>query len=411
MEATFTFFTTLFVFLLIKFCEVPNRKHGVICGLTGGIAALSKQTGIALPAFVLSYIWLYKRNVFRHSKGHLFILFVTFILVASPYYIRSQIEFGQIVGQFPELEQRLSYFQQNTNENTIITFDRKIRVEKTDYMLETRDPPLSKLPNMFIRTYYEAWGIIQGKIERVYTVEGLIPFHLIPIFIGGFTGITLILSFLTLKGIVAIRRDKRFGSLLLWTVEWCLAFLLFSVIIAYQGVSLATWGYRKPLFPITPTLAIFLGLGMDAFIYSKPKNLQRKLIPAISLLICFLVVTSGFIVIRNSYNKIMGGAEWIRKNTHSVTVILTANPSDIAYYAGRFTVDIKLLRAESIFPETFEKYGIGYVHLAASFKGVEEDAERMKRVIDLIRDGYLIKVYKDEYFNIWKVNMNKSVGT
>lgn len=89
-EILFTFFLVLSVFFLLKFQETPSNNNAAFAGAFLGITALIKPAVIFLPIWVIILSWLFLSQKFLKKY---FLIFLLFIIVLSPWFIRNIIRF------------------------------------------------------------------------------------------------------------------------------------------------------------------------------------------------------------------------------------------------------------------------------------------------------------------------------
>lgn len=394
-EVFFTFWVSLCLLLFIQVLDDANLGRSIMLGISIGFAGLSKQLGPILFLVFPASLVFFNPNKVSRSVRRVFLALLIGALILSPFYLRSLLEFGTLV---PEEELGLR----------ALMIDGKMDLDLGDRMVFFSTEP--KSIRVFMRvvgTYYEYWGIVDGKITTAPVAIRGIPVVLIWLSVLAYGILALYPTILHIIGIWRSWKQKEARILHL-----LLAILLVGYAYLFlTGEDISTVGFRKPLFPAISGLSIFAAIGLvdyQTWLNKIPKkhSLKSKL-RFVPIAICFMVFVTVVVVesvyLRQRYARLTDGAEWLRINTDLDAVVLTSRPSEIAYYSGRVTVDMKELRADRFTVETFEKYRIRYILIPDEDTDTSTMSMKMQIIRMLEDQGVLRTVYQTAYARIWKL--------
>ena len=408
MEGLFLFLVSLSLYFLVKDDSEPPVSSYGFCGLTLGLASLTRQTGLLVVAVLVLFTLFYSRTSSRvkRLKATLILLGGAFI-IAGPWYLDQLQQFGSFgAGQILPV---------STTVDPLSLDSLIYRVDvQAPRSVGAGDPSIYYQPWFrIIGIYYEFWGIWGGAFSVLLHIQ--IPLFDPLLLLIGFSIVTLFLSIFYVLGVISSIRKGRATILHLLTIS---TFLIFLLLIIRRWVEYGdihpSLGYRKPLIVIAPILAIYGGRGLQRFLEIGRKvryrHTSKLLLTAvfISLFLCLSGLCLEGVFMREKYQeRLLGGIHWIEQNTSEDAVILTPRALEIAYLSGRRTMAMYLVQASAINQEILLNHNVSYILIP------KEDPARdaylnsyIQRFHLLQHIGFLEETYQDSFVLIFKTKIN-----
>ncbi len=373
---------TMFLYYFYRSLNAVNLKDGNIikAGVAFGFTALSKFTGVIVLPFVLLYYFLCavkQRTIDTGLLKKCFIIICIGAVVASPYYARELLLFGDFLGSFqlvpPKITERYdltgSFVGVYFNEGVLTQAGYEKTPVITDYIKEI---------------YLDLWGIPSTDI-------GVVPKYSIQIYFIFSLIVTLLFLYGFFRGIREKEKPHGFLVLLAWLLTWT----LMIAILKGQLV----WGFRR-LLPLAPVLALFSARGLD---FSEKRSREFLCIVLILALIIFPAsqIAKAWYA-RDYFNKYDDSLEYIKSLPDNV-VVLYFDDEQALYYAEKKTYNIARLNPAYFNVSTLKMFGITYV---TRFDGyLFYDLSTHNQIIDqMVERGELKQVWQGKHTTIYKIN-------
>ena len=391
MESLFLLFVTLAIYFFIR-DDLPTRRSIVLCGLSLGLASLTRITGFLLLVILSTYLLLFRNLLTQSTRLRFTLILVSCVLVmTAPYYGRQLWEFGsiEVIGQIlPPREKPVSLDS--------FLYRGEIVAEKSG--IQYQDPHYTPMVRL-IGTYFEFWGVWGGAVNVLFRT-GVLGFP--TVILTGFIIITLLITFFHLYGGLTLRGRQEYFLLHICVAVLLLVFFAtITVQSVQQGFVSASMGYRKPLIMVAPILAIYGGHGLNQVTKKLEGKSQAsrllKYVVVMSLL--FLVLAVGFegFYMRERYETALtGAAGWLKHNRSKDGAVLTTRSLETAYLADRRTISLSLISVEALDSDLFETHSIS--HVLIPIKEFTQNSSLdpyMERFQILREEGVLEEVYRD----------------
>jgi len=373
---------TMFLYYFYRSMNTLNLKDRNIikAGIAFGFTALSKFTGVIVLPFVLLYYFLCvikQRAMDTALLKKCFIIILIGAVVASPYYVREILLFGDFLGSFQVIPAKVTERYELTGSFVGVYFNQGVLTQAgyektpviTDYIKEI---------------YLDLWGIPSSDI-------GVVPKYSIQIYFIFSLIVTLLFLYGFLRGI----REKETSHGVMVLLAWLLTWALMIAILKGQLV----WGFRR-LLPLAPVLALFSARGLD---FSEKRSQKFLCIVLILALIIFPASQAAKAwYARDYFNKYEDSLEYI-KSLPGNAVVLYFDDEQALYYGEKKTYNIARLNPAYFNISTLKKYGITHV---ARFDGyLFYNLERHNRIIDRMAErGELKQVWQGKQVRIYEVN-------
>lgn len=373
---------TIFLYYFYRSLNAVNLKDGNIikAGIALGFTALSKFTGVIVLPFVLLYYFLCAIKQRAIDTGLLkkcFIIICIGAVVASPYYVRELLLFGDFLGSFQLVPAKVTERYDLTGSFVGVYFNQGVLTQAgyektpaiTDYIKEI---------------YLDLWGIPSTDIGGVpkYSIQIYFIFSLI---------VTLLFLYGFFRGI----REKETSHGVMVLLAWLLVWALMIAILKGQLV----WGARR-LLPLAPVLAIFSARGLDF------AGLRSRRFLCVFLILALIIFPASQAAkawyARDYFNKYDDSLEYI-KSLPETAVVLYFDDEQALYYAEKKTYNIARLNPAYFNISTLKMYGITHV---ARFDGyLFYDLSIHNQIIDrMAESGELIQVWQGKQVRIYEVN-------
>ncbi|RLI75568.1 hypothetical protein DRP04_13365 [Archaeoglobales archaeon] len=366
----------LTAFIYYFYRALTSERGEVKAGILAGLTALSKLTGaIVFPVIALYFIAVsvkdraFNREVFKKCL----IISVIGLLVCIPYYLRTYLLFGMLLG-FQVSPPKMKTFALTTNFG-----DPYFNKEVTQRFAVYRD---STVFDYAKEVYLDLWGIPVG----VNVPE--IPDIAIP----AFTLITVLATLFIIYGMVkGIKTDGRNVEFVhVWFIAWVISIL----ILREQLI----WGFRR-LLPMAPVIALLAARGFKVDIMKYRKLFYMVLIPFVIVFPATQVAKAWYA--HNYFDMYSDALQYI-KTLPEDSVILIHDVEQCLYYAEKKCYQISQLKPEYLNITTLKAHNITHVVRFEHYLFYDL-SEHVKRIDEMAERGELKLVWGSEYVKIYEV--------
>ena len=300
VDGTLTFFSVLSIYFALEDKFVKSS-------VAAGLAALTKYNGIfVLP--ILIYITYKNTKNKRILIKKLAIIFLVPILIASPWFIRNYVNFGN---PFWPL---MNFIFHGIGTNIFAS-------------AELQKFSLARIFNVnsIIFTYLAIFGVPDGNYKNIFFFK--MPYIKILFTIWMLATLFFILPF---ARSFSSKDKSKSRFLLIWILSYAMVLVLY---IGNVG-----WTATRFFLPAIPALGMLYGMGMDNINF-KWKSLNRIFYFVVFLIVIgFIFAESAKIVLASrEWGKYKEDFAWIRENTGKNDLILPGDQC-LAYYTHRGTL-------------------------------------------------------------------------